>query len=371
MSLEATGAGGAPQNPLGTAQSTEDRFESLWQGGAFDPPDPKQAQQLRDERGQPEPQQAYTPREGEPVKQEIPRPDPNRAPVQAPNTQEVAEQGEGPDYVNVDDYLQKAQIAPESFYDLPVTVKVDGKTSQVPLKDVLKAYQLEQHVQQKSIQVSEAQKAWETERAQAQTQLQQHLQSAQNLTLIARQQLLAEYKDVDWNKLRMDNPLEWSVRNQDFQQKANALDAQLNQINQFQQQQALQAQQAQTAQLPKERESMLEARPEWRDNTQFQAARSEISQYAQKMGFKPAELGSIFDHRYMLVLHDAARWAALQAKSPEAVKRVRAAPQQANPGARISRDPKAVATTQAKERFTKSRGRDQDAAAAYFEHLAN
>ena len=364
MSLESTGAASASQNPLGTAQSTEDRFESLWQGGAFDSQDPKEAQQLRESRGQTEPPQAD-------LGKGTQAPATVQTALQQPDPQLGQQQEEGPDYANVDDYLQKAQIAPESFYDLPVTVKVDGKTSQVPLKDVLKAYQLEQHVQQKSIAVSEAQKAWETERTQTQQALQGNLQTAQNLTQLARQQLLAEYKDVDWNKLRMENPLEWSVRNQDFQQKANALDAQLNQINQFQQQQALQAQQAQAAQLPKERESMLEARPEWRDNTQFQAARSEISQYAQKMGFKPAELGSIFDHRYMLVLHDAARWAALQAKSPEAVKRVRAAPQQASPGARISRDPKAVAATQAKEKFTKSRGRDQDAAAAYFEHLAN
>lgn len=368
MSLDATGAA-APNTVQGGSiapdrwASHEDKFEGLWQSGAFDSQNPKEAQQLRESRDQPPTDP--TPAAAPPLL---------AAPAQAdagPATAAPEVTDEGPDYVNVDDYLQKAQIAPESFYDLPVTVKVDGKTSQVPLKDVLKAYQLEQHVQQKSIQVSEAQKAWETQRTQAEQTLNQHLQTAQGLATIARQQLLAEYKDIDWNKLRMENPLEWSVRNQDFQQKANAIDSQLNQIQQFQQQQTLQAQQQQTAQLPKERESMLSARPEWRDDTQFQAARSDISQYAQKMGFKPAELGSIFDHRYMLVLHDAARWAALQAKSPEAVKRVRAAPQQANPGARISRDPKAVATTQAKERFAKSRGRDQDAAAAYFEHLAN
>lgn len=356
MSLDATGAQGAPTNPLGGAQSSEDRFESLWQGGAFDPPDPKQAQQLREERGQTEPPVV------EPTK---------TAPVVTQQAEPPTQQEEGPDYVNVEDYLQKAQIAPESFYELPVTVKVDGKTSQVPLKEVLANFQLQAHVTQKSQSVAEAQRAWEAERTQGQQTLQQNLTTAQNLTQIARQQLLAEYKDVDWNKLRVENPLEWSVRNQDFNQKANALDQQLNQINQFQQQQALQAQQAQTAQLPKERESMLEARPEWRDTKQFQVARTEISEYAQKMGFKPAELGSIFDHRYMLVLHDASRFAALQAKSPEAVKRVRAAPQQANPGARISRDPKAVAATQAKERFTKTRGRDEAAAADYFEHLAN
>lgn len=358
MSLDTTGAGSTNQNPLGGAQSTEDRFESLWQGGAFDSQDPKEAQQLREGRGQTTPSDSAAP-VIDPAKQ-VTATDPAAPQVD-----------EGPDYANVEDYLQKAQIAPESFYELPVTVKVDGKTSQVPLKDVLKAYQLEQHVQAKSIQVSEAQRAWEAERTQAQQQLTQHLQSAQQLNTLARQQLLSEYQSIDWNKLRVEDPLKWSVLNTEFNQKASQLDQHLAQIQQHQQQQTLQAQQQQAAQLPKERERMLDARPEWRDDTQFQAARSEISQYAHKLGFTPAELGSIFDHRFMLVLHDAARFAALQAKSPEAVKRVRAAPQQANPGARISRDPKQVATQQAKERFTKSRGRDQDAAAAYFEHLAN
>lgn len=359
MSLDATGAGSTNQNPLGGAQSVEDRFESLWQGGAFDSQDPKEAAQLQAERGTP-PQAATPPKTETPPTQAEPQ-------VTADPT---AQQEEGPDYANVEDYLQKAQIAPESFYELPVTVKVDGKTSQVPLKDVLKAYQLEQHVQQKSIQVSEAQKAWEAQRAQTEQALTQHLQTAQGLATIARQQLLAEYQGIDWNRMRVEDPLQWSVKNQEFNQKANAIDQQLAQIQQFQQQQVQQAQQAQAAQLPKERERMLEVRPEWRDEKQFQAARSEISTYAQKLGFSPAELSSIFDHRYMLVLHDAARFAQLQAQAPQAVKRVRAAPQQANPGARISRDPKQVATQQAKERFQKN-PRDQATQAAYFETLAN
>lgn len=361
MSLDATGAA-APTNPLGGSQATEDRFESLWQAGAFDSQDPKEAAQLRESRGQTEPIQSSAPTKADPPAQ-----------VAADPAQAAPQQAEQdpPDYANVEDYLQKAQIAPESFYELPVTVKIDGKTSQVPLKDVLKSYQLEQHVQQKSIAVSEAQKAWEAEQVQAKQALAQHLQTAQNLATLARQQLLAEYQGIDWNKLRVEDPIAWSVRNQEFNLKANAIEQQLSQIQQAQQAQIQQAQQQQAAQLPKERDRMLEARPEWRDEKQFQAARSEISAYAQKLGFNAAELGSIFDHRYMLVLHDAARYAALQAQAPQAVKRVRAAPQQANPGARTQRDPKQVAATQAKERFTKSRGRDQDAAAAYFEHLAN
>jgi hypothetical protein len=359
MSLDTTGAAGATSNPLGGAEAVESRFENLWQGGAFDSQNPKEAAQLRAERGQPEPASS-TPAPATVT--------PTVAP--ADPAAQAAPEAEGPEYVNVEDYLQKSGIERESFLALPMRVKVDGKEMEVPLADIVKNFGLERHFQSKSVAFAEQQKAWETERAQAQQALQQHLGQAETLAKLAHQQLLAEYQGIDWNQLRVQDPIQWAVRNQEFNQKANAIQAHLGQVQQAQQQQQQQGQQAQAQQLQKERERMYEVRPEWRDDTQFQSARTEMTAYAQKLGFTPAEISSIFDHRYMCVLHDAARFAALQAQSPQAVKRVRAAPQQVSPGARISRDPKQVAQTQAKERFAKSRGRDQDAAAAYFEHLA-
>jgi len=115
---------------------------------------------------------------------------------------------------------------------------------------------------------------------------------------------------------------------------------------------------------------MFDARPDWRDSKVFEAARSEMSSYARTRGFTDAELASIYDHRYMQVLHDAARFAVLQAKAPEVAKRVRTAPKAATPGARITRDPKAVAAQQARERWQKN-PRDADAQAAYFDTLAS
>lgn len=358
MSLESAGAESAPQNPLGGAQALENRFESLWQGGAFDSQDPREAEQLRAERGQTSAPEQQQPINGKPPVQQ-----------QSAPGQQTEHADEGPEYADLDDYLTKSNIERESFMSMPVTVKIDGKTSQVKFADVLKSYQLEGHVQQKSIALSEQQRAWEAEREKAKQALGQHLNNAETLAKLAHQQLLAEYQGIDWNKLRMEDPIQWSVRNQEFQNRANQIQQHLTQVQQHQQQQAEQAKQEQLAKLPQEREKMLDARPEWRDDTKFQAARAEMTGYARKLGYSDAEIGSIFDHRFMLILHDAARFAQLQAQAPQAAKRVRAAPQMANPGARIQRDPNQAALSQAKERWKKN-PRDPDAAVAVFDRLA-
>lgn len=286
----------------------------------------------------------------------------------APSEPQEAPEAE-PEYANLEDYLAKANLDKESFYDLPARVKVDGKESDVPLKDILKSYQLEKHVQENSRAIAEQRKAWEAERTQAQGQLKQQLDDAQALGNLAHQQLLQEFQGVDWNSLRVNNPSEWAVRNTEFQQRANAIQNHLAQVRQKQDQLAAEKAKEHEGVLAKERDRMYEARPEWRDTKVFQSARDEMSTYARALGFTDAELGSIFDHRYMQVLHDAARFAALQAKAPEVAKRVRTAPKSAAPGARITRDPSQVAAQQARERFMKN-PRDLEAQVAYAETLA-
>jgi hypothetical protein len=360
MSLESAGAESAPQNPLGGAQALENRFENLWQGGAFDSQDPREAAQLRAERGQ-----ASAPEQQQPVNGKLPA----QQPTQAVPEQQTEQPEEGPEYADLDDYLTRSNIERESFMSMPVNVKIDGKTERATLADLVKNYGLERHFQAKSIAFAEQQRAWEGEREKAKQALGQHLNSAETLAKLAHQQLLGEYQGIDWNKLRMEDPIQWSVRNQEFQNRANQIQQHLAQVQHQQQQLAQQAEQERLAKLPQEREKMLDARPEWRDDTKFQAARAEMTGYARKLGYSDAEIGSIFDHRFMLILHDAARFAQLQAQAPQAAKRVRAAPQMANPGARIQRDPNQAALSQAKERW-KRNPRDQDAAVALFDRLA-
>lgn len=361
-----------PFNGMSDDHQSAAHFESLWQAGAFDSQNPKEAEQLRQERAE-----GATPKAPPKATQQAPQqaqPETVEEPAEQP-TEQVAEAAETPteeqvpEYADLDDYLTQSKIDRDSFLSIPVTVKVDGKTSAVPLAELVKGYQLESHFTQKSQALAEKQREWEGQQTQAQQAVVQTLQNTQNLFNLAHQVLLREYQGTDWNKLRAEDPINWTIKSQEFNQRAGEIQNFLARVQQAQQEQAQQAEQALRANLPKEWERTLEQVPAWRDEKKFQADRSEMLQYGQKLGFSPAELSGVHDHRYMVALYYASQFAKLQAQAPQAVKKVRAAPQVANPGARITRDPAQVARSQAKERFFRN-PRDQDATAAYFETLA-
>lgn len=366
-----------PFNGMSDDHKSAAHFESLWQQGAFDSENPREAEQLRQERAdaappQPrgqQPKQTQQPPQGQQAGEQQLQPPEQQAPQEQvePATGEQEEQG--PEYQDLDDYLTQSKIDRDSFMAMPVTVKVDGKTSTVPLSDLVKGYQLESHFTQKSQGLAERQREWEGQQQQAQQALVQTLQNTQALFNLAHQVLLREYQGTDWNKLRAEDPLNWSIKSTEFNQRAGEIQNFLARIQQASQEQSQQAEQQRLAALPKEWEKTLEQVPAWRDEKQFQADRGEMLTYGQKLGFSPAELSGIHDHRYMVALYQASQFAKLQAQAPQAVKKVRAAPQVANPGARITRDPNTVARNQAKERFYRN-PRDQDAGAAYFETLA-
>jgi len=295
------------------------------------------------------------------------------APEPTPEPQEAAPEAEAapePEYVNGEDFLAKSNLDRESFLQLPWRVKVDGQESDVPLADILKSYQLEKHVQAKSISLAEKQKAWEAEQAQAKTTYEQSLKDAKALSDLAKQQLLSEFQNINWNELYQQDPALWSALQMQFNNRAGAIENSLAQIKQKQDELAQGQQQEREKMLQAEQGKMFDKWPAWRDTKVFEAAKAEIRDYGHAEGYTDAELSAIYDHRFMSTLIKAARYDALQAKAPEVTKRVRTAPKAATPGARITRDPKAVAAQQARERWQKN-PRDSDAQAAYFDTLAS
>jgi hypothetical protein len=264
--------------------------------------------------------------------------------------------------------LTALKVDPESVRALPVTVKIDGIEKAVPLAEVIKSFQLEGHVNNKSIELSNQKVAFEQEQLAVRQLAQQQIQQNQQLGNLAMQMLNHDYQKVDWNSLRANNPAEFAAMQQEFQQRQAGIQQYLGQI---QQQTALEAQQQQhnlQQQLAAENERLMGARPEWRDQKAFSKDREQMSQYARSVGFKDAELGQIFDHRYMLILHDAARYQALQAAAPQALKQVRQAPPMAAPGSRTESNPGEARRQQAIERFNRN-PHDIDAQAAMFEQF--
>jgi hypothetical protein len=342
--------------------TTEANFQSLFESGALNegPTDPGRFEREEKPRAtQPNPAEIEAAKTPDKPEVEALQPEGKEAP---------AEVEEGPEYSSLEEYLTQAKLDPQAFQALPVRVKIDGKEMDVPLADVIKSFQLEGHVQNKSQALAEQQRQFEQERDAAIGLYRQQLTNAQTLGQLAQAQLMGEFNQVNWTQLRQTDPVQWAVMQQDFNNRSAAINQHLREVAAAQEAQQQQLQQQQAALLPREREKMLEARPEWRDPVKFEADRKVMASYAKNLGFNDAELNSLADHRYMQVLHDAAQFRALQAANPETLKRVRAAPQMARPGTRTQRDPKTVAKQQAMERFNKN-PRDLDAQSAFFETL--
>ncbi len=348
----------------GAAMDTEGQFQGLWDSGAFDPNGipPKEGNEGTAT------QTAQSAQEGAQDDgtqlQQSQGQDDGRGAEGAQEGQQTG-QGDAPAYESLDALLTSLKVDPQSVMKLNVTTKVDGVETQVPLEQVLKSYQLEGHVNNKSIELSNQKTQFESERNDWRQATQQALQQHQAMGNLALQMLNHDFNRIDWNTLRNNNPAEFAALQSEFGQRQQQIQGFLQQVQMQSQQEAQQQQQAQQQALAQEQQRLMDARQEWRDPQAFAKDRESMVNYARSLGFKDAELNQIFDHRYMLILHDAARYQALQAARPQALKQVRQAPPMAKPGSRTDTNPNEARRQAAIDRFNRN-PRDEDAQAAVF-----
>ncbi|WP_321951886.1 hypothetical protein [Paraburkholderia bannensis] len=343
----------AATTPNVGAVTTEDAFQSFYDnGGMDDRPEDQSAQGgAAAPQGQDAAQEsAQTSQQADPAAQ-----------AQDDNT---------PTYASLNELLTAHKIDPQSVMGLHVTAKIDGQEKAVPLSEVLASFQLQGHVNNKSIELSNQRTAFEQERQAVRTLAQQQLQQNQALGNLAQQMLNHDFQRIDWNGLRANNPAEFAALQAEFQQRQQGIQQYMGQLQQQAHHEEQQRQQALQQSVAAENERLMNLRPEWRDQAAFTKDRQQMTQYARSLGFQDAELGQIFDHRYMLILHDAARYQALQAATPQALKQVRQAPQMVAPGSRTDVSPREAQRKSVVERLNRN-PRDQDAQAAAFEFFAN
>lgn len=351
-------------------QDTVDQFQSLWDSGATD-----------EQRTQPPPA-AVEPLEAQDLNNaavegagEATQAEPTEGAEKTAATKVEPEKTETEDkaYTSLDEYLKDAKVDPESFMTLPVTVKVDGKESAVPLGELVKGYQLSSASYDRMQQLATERQAFSNEQTQVRQALGIRIQQAEALLKGVQDQLLGDYNAItpqQWQQMRAEKPGEYAALMTDFQQRQQALQQQLQQVAQAKEAEARAANQQSAQALAQERERLFAVRPDWRDPTKFQAVRQGVLDAGRKLGFTDAELSGLSDHRHLLVLDLAAQALKNQASQPAVLKRVRAAPPMAKPGTRQVRDPKQVRAQSAREAYERSGGRNDDAGAAYFEQFA-
>jgi hypothetical protein len=243
--------------------------------------------------------------------------------------------------------------------DTLVTVKIDGKTQQITLKEAREGYQRQSDYSRNMNALREEKQEVEAAREQAKILEAQYAQ----LIPALRQQLEQMMpQEPDWEKLHREDPLNYPlIRDQwrDYQERLAATRAEQERLSYLRQQE----EQTQLRKIVEEGQKWLtEKNPEWRDAKKWDEARSKLKDYGRKIGYTDEELAQAYDPRALLVLDKARKYDELMANRPKPQKQEGPKPMKAGTAASSPR--KTTEITRMKQRLAKTGSVDD--AAAFF-----
>lgn len=263
---------------------------------------------------------------------------------------EPAEPAEEPAAIETDDDAQETRLSTLSelaeqtgleidrLMDLDVPTKIDGKEGNAKLRDLIKGYQLEGHLNQKLMTFAEEKKAHEAELTNHRAQQQQTFMQLNAAVQVAQRLMDGEMAGIDWAGLQQSDPLEFNQKYVAYQQRQAQIQQIAQQIGHERQQAEQQAAQQKQAYRAEQQKLLDTKLPEWADKAK---RTKDITDMATTLkdayGISEAELKNENDHRLILVARDAWRWQQLQKAKPSILNKVREAPKLVKPGAAQSK----------------------------------
>ena len=298
------------------------------------------------EEGQEDSGEAQLPEEGTAADEEL------STEADAVDNETDAEQSEEDDY-------SEEEEQPQVF-----TVKVDGKEVDVTLEELQKGYSRTQDYTRKTQQIAEVRKHAEAELQAVRAEREQY---AQLLGALEAQVQQAAQPNIDWERLRNEDPIEYVTQREmmrENQERNAAIQSEKQRLSELSQQEQMQYR---NQMLQQEQEALVAAIPEWKDSKKAAAEKAMLVQFGQKAGFSPDELKNVVDHRAVVMLRKAALYDQMMSKRGQIKPVTNNGPRPAKPGAagRVSNNTEAL---RAQQRVAKT-GRVDDAANAIFQLL--
>ncbi len=241
---------------------------------------------------------------------------------------ETAEEYELPS--SIDALAEAMGIDTGKLLGIKVKTKIDGQEGEASLADLVKSYQLEGHLNKKSMAMSEQQKAYEAHITQQKQAMDQQAQELNTYFRYAENELFRDFNNVDWDALRDYNPAEWTAKRQEFNDRYQTIQnfgQQVNQKiqhNQVQQQEQFKQQVVQI--VENESKQLLNKIPEWSNGDKKSAEQKEMRGYLKGHGFDDEDLNSVIDHRYVLLARKAWLYDKLAQSKPQVNKKVKTLP---------------------------------------------
>lgn len=277
---------------------------------------------------------------------------------------EAAEEDFGDD----DDYDEELSADEDDDVELDeepteelIAVTIDGQTVEVTREELIKGYSRQSDYTRKTQSLAEERKQFDNE-AQA---VRQERETYATLLDRLEQQLQTgstPEERAQLEALRQSDPVQYMLAKEELDARDQRLQAVQQERQRVAQQQEAERQQMLAQHIAGQRDALITAIPEWKDEGVAAKEKAQIRDYAMSMGFSQEELEQLYDSRAVLVFRDAMR--ANKAKANKPQQRVKKPVAKAG-AKRVRRSQKRVAM----ERLQKS-GSNRDATAVFENFLS-
>lgn len=242
-------------------------------------------------------------------------------------------------FKNINELADATGQSVEDFLkSINMTTKVNGEEKEVSLADIKKGYQLESDYTRKNEAFLTEQKQWESDRADAQTKLNDELQRTGQAFRVAQDQLTHEFNAINWGELEQSDPSAFLIQRQKFGERQAQMENAINNANQHAQnvlqQQNAQEQTRKESNLKQQDDLLLKAIPEWSDSKIRSEQAQAVGEFLLSNGFNQDEVANITDHRVILMARNAMKGVKSVSNVDLALKKVKTVPKLLKPNAR-------------------------------------
>jgi hypothetical protein len=277
------------------------------------------------------------------------------------------ETDDDPDPGVIDDDEEDDGAEEEAHYK----VKVGGEETEVTLKELIKGYQRGADYTKKTMRLADERRGierakadLESERAAVVLDRRRYAERLEGQVPALKQQL-AQFQDIDWNRLATENPTLFAQAKPVFDSLAGQLqeaEAERLQLQQQEQQRQLRALQAHQDHIAEQKRALIARHPELADPVKGRQETAALTRYLIDAGYRQQELSRLVDHRDFILARKAMHYDGLMANKDKVKETLAALPRVQKPGtARDSRSGAAERRSTLMTRLARS-GRTEDAA---------
>ena len=281
--------------------------------------------------------------------------------VEEEATEEVEETEETVDEVEEE---VEEEVEPETY-----KVKVNGEEFEVDIDELKAGYQRQSDYTRKSQELAEQRKQTEAineERIRLEQERQMYANALQMLEQ-SQQDKLREFESIDWATLKEDDPYQYMIKKDEFNDAQKSLEGAKQQQILVQQEQAKAMAKQRADFVQSEYAKLMQVLPEWADKNS--TVKDDIRKFAIDSGYTAEEVNQLADHRSVLILKKAMEFDKLTTKVAPKKKAVKTVPKVQKSG---RGKPKGEEENQkAKKKRTQLRksGQVKDAASVFYDML--